>query len=94
MIRRVLIVLFIVILISSCGSNLNKVQKATVHWNAIEGGFWGIITDNDEKLNPINLDDEFKVDGLRVKLNFKEIEDYNGIYMWGTAIEITNIKEY
>ncbi len=63
-----LILLFCFVL-SSCISVDTGIVKGTgtiVYLN-FEGGFYGIIADNGEHYDPINLPSEFKKDGLRVR---------------------------
>ncbi len=64
----------------------------TVRFNSIEGGFYGIVGDNGENYDPINLGKEFQVDGLRVRFEAKKRDDLASFHMWGTLIEIINIE--
>lgn len=73
-------------------NDLIQNMTGTVVLNELEGGFWGIITTNQKKYEPIVLPDQFKVDGISVKFNAKEIKDKGSIYMWGTIIEIIDIE--
>ena len=66
--------------------------KGTVKFLDLEGGFYGIIGDNMENYDPINLDKEFQVDGLRVRFDAKKQENVASFHMWGTIIEIINIE--
>ncbi len=61
---------------------------------AFEGGFYGIITANDGRWDPINLLSEFKVDGLRVEFKARIRNDLMSYHMWGTVIELISIKKY
>jgi len=42
---------------------------------------------------PVNLEDQFKVDRLPVRFEFIELEDYASICMVGPQIELTRIEE-
>lgn len=64
----------------------------TVKFLDFEGGFYGIISDNGENYDPINLSKEFQVDGLRVRFDAKKQENVASFHMWGTIIEIINIE--
>jgi hypothetical protein len=64
----------------------------TVTFIEIEGGFFGIIADNGDKYRPLNLPKDFQKDGVRVRFEGKINSDIMGVYMWGEAIEIKNIK--
>ena len=65
----------------------------TVTYMDFEGGFYGIITANNGDWDPINLSSEFMVDGLRVKFKAKIRKDLLSYHMWGTIIELIDIKK-
>jgi hypothetical protein len=65
----------------------------TVKFINIEGGFYGIIGDNGEHYDPINLSQDFQFDGLRVRFEAKIRNDLFSIHMWGTLIEILKIEK-
>lgn len=58
----------------------------------LEGGFFGIMTADGTKYFPEYLEQDFKVDGLSVRLLAKPQEQILGIQMWGTPIEILKIE--
>jgi len=64
----------------------------TVKHIELEGGFYGIVGDQGNKFDPVNLPDRFKEDGLRVKACMKQLEDRVSFRMWGTLVEIIEIK--
>ncbi len=64
----------------------------TVRFIPIEGGFYGIVGNDGEHYDPINLGKEFQVDGLRVRFEAKKRDDQASFHMWGTLIEIINIE--
>lgn len=64
----------------------------TVQHIGLEGGFWGIIADDGKKYDPLNLADDFKREGLRVKVE-AVVRNRAGFHMWGTYIEIRNIRK-
>lgn len=68
-----------------------QVQKGTVVYLNLEGGFYGIIGDNGKHYDPQNLADEFKKDSLRVSFEYKVSENQTSIHMWGELIEIVKI---
>ena len=64
--------------------------NGTIHYEDLEGGFYGIIADNGERYLPVNLDDTFKSDGLRV--NFSAYPaSVSTISMWGTPVRLVTI---
>ncbi|MGQ9706430.1 MAG: hypothetical protein ACUVWP_05435 [bacterium] len=65
----------------------------TIIYNPIEGGFYGITSDDGNNYEPINLDDKFKVEGLKVKVKAIQKTDWVSISMWGTIIEILKIEK-
>ncbi|NIQ04784.1 MAG: hypothetical protein GWO20_03335 [Candidatus Korarchaeota archaeon] len=66
------------------------IDIGTVQYIHLEGGFYGIITDNGTPYLPLNLPPPYKIDGLRIwfKAKPKPVFTY---YMWGRPIEITGI---
>ena len=64
----------------------------TVKYIGLEGGFYGIIGDDGGRYQPLNLPEEYRVDGLRIWFKAKIREDVATIYMWGTPIEILEVK--
>ncbi len=68
--------------------------KGTIVYIELEGGFFGIITDDGKKYTPNNLPRDFQKEGLKVRFNGKLNHDLVSIHMWGTLIEILNIEEY
>lgn len=64
---------------------------ATVVFVKLEGGFFGIITDDGNRYVPLNLKKDFQKDGLKVKFDATLRPGLSGIHMWGRYIEITNI---
>jgi L-ascorbate metabolism protein UlaG (beta-lactamase superfamily) len=58
----------------------------------IEGGFYGIVGDDGQKYDPVNLANEFKKDGLRVRFAVKEKEGVVGFHMWGKIVEIVSME--
>lgn len=68
-------------------------MKGTVVYHEIEGGFWGIIADDGRKFNPINLDENFQEENLRVKFDARVKKGMVGIHMWGEYIEILKMEK-
>jgi L-ascorbate metabolism protein UlaG (beta-lactamase superfamily) len=58
----------------------------------IEGGFYGILADDGQKFDPLNLPAQFKKDGLRVRFAVKVKEGMASFHMWGKIVEIVNIE--
>jgi hypothetical protein len=56
----------------------------------LEGGFFGIITDDGEQLFPLNLGMDFRKDGLRVQFEFEHKPMFTA-QMWGMKGYVTDI---
>ena len=71
----------------------NDKTQGTVTYLGFEGGFFGIITENDKHLDPINLKDEFKIDSLEIKFNYRKTSNQTNIHMWGTIVKLSNVEK-
>jgi hypothetical protein len=68
-------------------------STGTVIFLPIEGGFYGIKGDDGRNYDPVNLPDEFRKDGLRVRYDVRELRDRASVHMWGTIAEIVRIEK-
>ena len=59
----------------------------------LEGGFFGLLSDDKKKYLPLNLAKEFQKDGLRVEVMGLPKSDVITIAQWGTPLEIKSIKK-
>ena len=82
---------FITISCTSLESDI-KFTTGTVKYISLEGGFYGIITDDNKNLDPLNLLIEFQVDGKRISFKYVEKKDMASIHMWGIIVEIIEIR--
>jgi hypothetical protein len=64
-----------------------------VIYQDIEGGFYGIMADDGTRYLPLNLGDEYQIDGLSVRFSGTPREDLLTIAQWGTPIELTSIQK-
>lgn len=64
----------------------------TIEFQEIEGGFYGLIMDDGTKLLPVNLTDEFKINGTYVLIEATATQSQESIYMWGTLVELDSIE--
>jgi hypothetical protein len=64
----------------------------TVTWLPMEGGFFGIITDDGKRYDPLNLPAEYAKDGMRVGFTAKTDPDMASFHMWGTIVSIIDIQ--
>jgi len=58
----------------------------------LEGSFYGIITDDGQRLDPVNLPGAFQQDGLRIKARVEPLEGQVSVHMWGTLVRIIDIQ--
>ena len=73
---------------------LNVVEgTGTLKFLDFEGGFYGIIGDDGEHYDPLNLGEEFRVDGLRVHFKVRIEEEMVSFHMWGIIVSIISIEE-
>lgn len=64
----------------------------TVTYIDLEGGFYGIITDEGTQLRPTSLPAEFRVDGQRVRFTAQTVGEQAGIFMWGRPVKLIDIQ--
>jgi inhibitor of cysteine peptidase len=69
------------------------VMAGTVTFVDLEGGFYGIIGDDGTRYYPLQLDEQYKVDGLRVAFAFEPVKDIATIQMWGEPVNLTFIEQ-
>ena len=65
---------------------------ATVTFIDLEGGFFGLMTEDGEKLLPSNLPKEFLKDGTVIQFHATTLKDMQSIHQWGTLVELTDVK--
>lgn len=59
----------------------------------LEGGFYGIIGDDGTDYYPLQMDEQYKNDGLRVAFEYEPVKDTATIQMWGSPVNLTFIEE-
>ncbi|MBN1638987.1 MAG: protease inhibitor I42 family protein [Ignavibacteriales bacterium] len=84
--------LFILFACSSEPTQSNGGITGTIRYIELEGGFYGILSDDGQKYDPINLPQEYHVDGLQIEFTFNKRDDVSSFRQWGTIIEIITIK--
>lgn len=98
--RTLLQILMIGMLIFINGCNDEKLSSeptisitGTVTWKPLETGFYAIDADDGKKYEPINLPDEFAIDGLKVRVTARKLDDMVSVNMYGRIIEIILIEK-
>ena len=69
------------------------VITGTVKQVEAEGSFWGIVGDNGKQYEVVNLPDEFKKQGLRVKFVGKVRPDQVSYHMWGIRVDAITVEK-
>jgi len=65
----------------------------TITFLSFEGGFYGIVSDDGDHFDPINLARKFQVDGLRVRFEVRILEGVIGVHMWGKYVSVLSIEK-
>ena len=68
--------------------------EGAVNYVALEDGFYGLVSDDGRKYDPVNLEPEYRVHGLRVRVKAMPAAVRENIHQWGTLVEIVEIREY
>ncbi|MGV8129385.1 MAG: protease inhibitor I42 family protein [Methanolinea sp.] len=68
------------------------VPSGTVTYQDFEGGFYGIAGDDGKNYLPLNLESQYRVDGMRISFECEEAKDVATIQMWGIPVHITFIE--
>ena len=71
----------------------NVLFRGTIIYLSFEGGFYGIVSDTEERYDPINLPSEFQEEGLRVYVIARRIHNAASVHMWGELIDIRSIRQ-
>ncbi len=66
---------------------------ATVIFYEIDGCKWMLKLPNGNKLQPVELDEAFQKDGLKVKIAYREKPDAISICMAGQVVDLIRIIE-
>ena len=81
---------------ASCGGDAEKgsivTVTGTITYLDLEGGFYGIMADSGERYYPLNLDKQYQVNGLKIRVGGKVRMDVITTTMWGTPLEIVKIE--
>jgi hypothetical protein len=85
-------ILLSTIVISGCIEKEKMTGTGVIKYIDIEGGFYGIFSNDGQKYDPLNLPSEFKQDGLNVRFTFRIAKNAMGIHMWGKLIYILEIE--
>ncbi|MCB0278398.1 MAG: hypothetical protein KDD94_02795 [Calditrichaeota bacterium] len=91
-----ILLISITFLVLSCKSPTEPAPEGqftvsgTVQFINLEGGFYGIISDDDQHFDPVNLPAEYQQNGLHLKLQATK-HDGVSTHMWGQLIQVISI---
>ncbi len=92
--RAILVGLGLAILVGGCLFNGDDTAEGTVEgtgtvqYQNLEGGFFGIVADDGARYDPVNLPEELRQDGLRVRFRGRLLKEGVSIHMWGAMVEL------
>jgi len=67
-------------------------MKGTVSWQDIEGGFWGIRSDDGSEYLPVNdLPGPAQRDGARISFEVEPTASGVSMMMWGKPVRVTRV---
>ena len=64
----------------------------TIRWIKDPSGFYGIISDDNWKLEPVDLPETFRADYMRVLFKVRANPKIASIHSWGTGVEVLKIE--
>jgi hypothetical protein len=65
-----------------------------VRWIPLEGGFFGLVAEDGRRFFPLNLPQEFKKEGLKIKVKGNIKKGIATVQMWGAPFEIHEIEAH
>ena len=68
------------------------ISAGTVTFIGVEGGFYGIVTDDGSRYDPINLPPEYRQDSLQIRFMGIIRRDLDSFHMWGQLIELMWVR--
>ena len=100
---RHIILIALVILINACSHKTTGLQsvppeekanftKATIINYKLDGCSWMLQLEDEKKLQPVNLKDEFKKEDLKVWIQYQTVKQGMSICMAGEMVTITAIE--
>jgi hypothetical protein len=67
--------------------------EGTVKHIPLEGGFYGIVSSQGNKFDPVNLAPPYQLDELRVRVRAMPQPEKVSFHMWGKIIKIVDIQK-
>ncbi len=69
-----------------------KSVSGKVAYQQLGGGFWGIIGDDGQEYRPVNMPNQLKYEGHRVKVKVVPVEEEMSIFMWGQTVKVISFE--
>jgi len=67
-------------------------QQVTVKHMDFEGGFYGLVSSNGDKLLPMNLAKKYQLPGTVLKVKGEIVKGMMTIQQWGRPYKISNVE--
>lgn len=67
--------------------------EATVVFVSLDGGFYGLVSTDGHRFDPVNLPAPMRQNGLKVLVKARLLPPSAGTHMWGRRIEISSIRQ-
>ncbi|MBN1123986.1 MAG: PQQ-binding-like beta-propeller repeat protein [Sedimentisphaerales bacterium] len=64
----------------------------TVRYQQLEGGFFGIVTEDGRRFNPVNLPEQYRINGFKARFRLQDAKDQISIHMWGKLVEVLTVE--
>lgn len=65
---------------------------ATITYQDLEGGFWGLMADDGRQYRPVNpLPEDLQQEGRRVRVSLEPAQVFS-ISMWGQTVRIRDLQ--
>lgn len=66
--------------------------QARVVYLDFEGGFYGLVAENGNKILPMNLSKEYKITGTLLKIKGHKVEGIATTKQWGTLYKLVDVQ--
>lgn len=65
----------------------------TIVFNDFEGGFYGIVADGGQRYYAGTLEEDYRVDGLRVRFVLRPLRGVMSTVMWGQSTQVVTLQK-
>lgn len=96
--RMLVLFVGVVLIASACTPGNNTTDEnvieatGTVQYIDLEGGFYGLVSDDGARYDPSGLPEAFQEDGLRVEFRVEPREGMLTTRMWGQVVRVIEIE--